>query len=477
MWDEGIYAEISREMLHGNPLIPTWNAHPWLEKPPLLFWITAAFFRIFGVTEFWARAVSALSGVATTAVLHRFLARRFGLTAAWSGAVILLSTFGYLHVCRAGEMDALLALTSTLALIGLARVREGRANGWFLFWISFAAALMTKGAASIVLPLTLICFVIVDRWRREHFDRAFFTGLCLFLALVLPWHLAMWREFHSNFTSQYLGLHVLARASSQIEGHYTHAWFYLLVLLVSAPPWVLLYPSSLIAAVRDPALRSLRIFAVFALVVLVFFTIVQTRLPHYIAPVYPALSAVTGVYLARLMHRALNRWQAFSTRSALTVGAALLWALTVALTAHARKDLHSPRMTNGTVTPDTHEPAALLKQAFAHQRSEEGPLLLWTEPPIAPITTALFYSRRAVQQVELTPATQQPAIYDYTWNPALLTDQLGTSPRLLLAERSLLAQLPGDLTFTPINSSPRWVLGTIARHTPQPAGYSRLITP
>ncbi|HEX3374042.1 MAG TPA: phospholipid carrier-dependent glycosyltransferase, partial [Edaphobacter sp.] len=69
-WDEGIYAEISREMLSFGPLVPHWNYQPWFEKPPLMLWITAAFFKLFGVTEFWARAGSALSGVFTVALLH-----------------------------------------------------------------------------------------------------------------------------------------------------------------------------------------------------------------------------------------------------------------------------------------------------------------------------------------------------------------------------------------------------------------------
>ena len=60
-WDEGIYAEISREMLSLGLLVPQWNYQPWFEKPPLMFWITAAFFKLFGVTDFWARAGSALS--------------------------------------------------------------------------------------------------------------------------------------------------------------------------------------------------------------------------------------------------------------------------------------------------------------------------------------------------------------------------------------------------------------------------------
>src|SRR5947209_18884500 len=101
-WDEGIYAEVSREMLSLGPLVPHWNYQPWFEKPPLMLWITAAFFKMFGVTEFWARAGSALSGVGTVALVHAWLARR-DILAAWLSSFILLSTFGFLHVCRVGE--------------------------------------------------------------------------------------------------------------------------------------------------------------------------------------------------------------------------------------------------------------------------------------------------------------------------------------------------------------------------------------
>ncbi|HEY4011648.1 MAG TPA: glycosyltransferase family 39 protein, partial [Acidobacteriaceae bacterium] len=457
MWDEGIYAEIAREMLHGSALVPTWNYRPWFEKPPLLFWITALFFRVFGVTEFWARAASALSGVATVALLHRFVARRFGLLAAWIGSLLLLSTFEYLHVCRVGEMDALLALGETIAVVGLVLVSERRSAGWLLFWLGFASALMTKGAASVVLPVTLVCVAVVERWPLARYGRMFFAGVAIFLAAVLPWHIAMGQRFGASFTAEYLGLHVLERASSQIEGHHTHAWYYLLALLVSAPPWVLLYPTSVVAAFRTPELRALRIFAIFALAVLLFFTVVQTRMPHYIAPVYPALSVITGVVAARWLQRIGTR-----TRAALLTAAAGVWGVTAVLTAHARKELRTPGVSNGVVAPDSHEAATLLQRALPAQRPQ-GPLLLWAEPPLAPITTALFYSRGPVQQVELSPPNPQPEIYKYTWNPVPLEAQAGPEPRLLFVERPLLATLPADLTFSPIASSPHWVLGTVAR--------------
>lgn len=468
MWDEGIYAEISREMLGRNPLVPTWNYQPWFEKPPLLFWITAAFFRVFGVTEFWARAASAFSGVATVALLHRFVAGRFGLVGAWCSSVILLSTFGYLHVCRAGEADAMLALAELAAVFGLVLVDEQRGSGWFLYWLGFAAAAMTKGAASVVLLLTLIAVAALERWGAKRFGRAFFGGLGLFLAAVLPWHIAMWHRFGEAFTSQYFGLHVLARASSQIEGHHTHWWYYIVVLLVSAPPWVLVYVPAIVLVFRDPALRSLRVLAAFALVVFVFFTAVQTRLPHYIAPVYPAFSAITGVLVAHWFQKAWTRWRTAASRAGFILAVGALWAVTIAITARARKELHSPRMSNGVVTPDTHEPAALLKHAFRSARGEQPPLLLLAEPPIAPITTALFYSRGPVQQVESFPVVPQPAPDKYTWNPSPLSTQIGGEPRLLLVERSEIARLPSQVKFAPLDSSAHWQLGTVVRRSGQP---------
>jgi 4-amino-4-deoxy-L-arabinose transferase-like glycosyltransferase len=465
MWDEGIYAEIAREMLHRGLLLPLWNYHPWFEKPPLMLWIIACFFHLFGINEFWARAGSAFSGVALVALLHRWVARRRGRSVAWLGSLILLSTFGFLHVCRVGEMDTLLSLSEIAAVLGLVRIHERDLRGWYVFWIGFAIALMTKDAASIVLPFTLIVVAVTERWRWQHFGKSFLAGLALFLLLVLPWHVAMLLRFGDIFLHQYVGFHVLARASSQIEGHHTHAWYYLLVLLVSAPPWVLLYPSSIAETFRRTELHSARILAIFTLVVLVFFTLVQTRLPHYIAPAYPALSVLTAVFLHRRWQEFAPRWRSPRARTDLALAAILVWGITSLATEHPRKQLHSPRLSNGMITPDTHEPAALLKQTLRQPQPENDPLLLWSQTPIAPVTTALFYSRRPVQQVALAPLPSSLAIDKYTWNPIPLEAAVTSEPRLALVEKPLLSQLPPDLQFTPLQSSQHWTIGSLVRRS------------
>ena len=229
-WDEGIYAEVSREMLAHGWLVPFWNQAVWLEKPPLMLWITAVFFKLFGVTDFWARAGSALSGVALVGLLHVWLALKKDTLTAWLSTLILLGTFGFLHVCHVGEMDVLLSLGCAIAIIGLTQIDELNLTGWYLFWIGFAVAAMTKGAAAVTLPVTAIAVACVPTGSRERptgnrFGTSFWLGLAIFLLLVLPWHLAMAHLFGQRFLAEYFGLQVLTRATSQIEGHATHWWY------------------------------------------------------------------------------------------------------------------------------------------------------------------------------------------------------------------------------------------------------------
>ena len=75
--DEGRYAEIAREiLLLRDSLIPHLNLFPYLEKPPLVYWLTALSFKVLGYTELAARlpsAAAALGGLLLAYGLARSL--------------------------------------------------------------------------------------------------------------------------------------------------------------------------------------------------------------------------------------------------------------------------------------------------------------------------------------------------------------------------------------------------------------------
>jgi 4-amino-4-deoxy-L-arabinose transferase-like glycosyltransferase len=514
-WDEGIYAQVSREMLQSGWLVPHWNSLVWIDKPPLTYWITALFFKLFGVSELTARLGSALSAIAIVTVLHAWLLRTRDNFTAWLSTVILLSTFGFLHVARVGETDTLLSFGSLLALIGLADLllpsERPSLNGWYLYWTGFAIALMSKSAASGTLFLTLLVLLAIDPILRRRVRAPFFYGLLLFLALTLPWHLFMLHRFGQVFVRQYLGLHVLGRVAYQFDGHLTPWWYYLRVLLFSAPPWVLLYPVALYATFRTPTLRYLRPFAVFALVQTLFFSCVQTRLPHYMAPAYAPLSALVAIWLAIWIQRrsailsqredavilsqrenavilsgarsaqpkdpdavypaptpsTLSTHTLLRFRLQLITAGVVIWILTALLTAHPRSRLHSPALPNGQITPNNREETALLKQVFQHPTllvaNTPGPLLDGRPGSYNPIPTVLFYANRPVQQVALQPLPPNTPTDIYAFNPIPLAQAVTTQPRLLLISRSLVPQIPANYTFQPIATSPTLELGRIFR--------------
>src|SRR5213078_4453920 len=86
--DEGLYASIAREMLErGDWVIPHINGVPYLEKPPLYFWLTAFTFALFGYSEWAVRLWSALSTLGAVLLTWRIglhlYGRRAGLLAGW----------------------------------------------------------------------------------------------------------------------------------------------------------------------------------------------------------------------------------------------------------------------------------------------------------------------------------------------------------------------------------------------------------
>jgi 4-amino-4-deoxy-L-arabinose transferase-like glycosyltransferase len=173
--DEGRYAQIPREMLtRGDWLVPTLLDEPYLDKPPLCYWLVLLSYRMFGVAAWSARLVPALAVQATILVTY-FLSRRLlGERAAFWGSLLLALSPGLASMGRMLVLDGLLTLWVTLALLSGLRAIAGRrlSRGW---WATMSVALglgvLTKGPIALV--LVLVPF-LAHRWltgsRRGRFE-------------------------------------------------------------------------------------------------------------------------------------------------------------------------------------------------------------------------------------------------------------------------------------------------------------------
>ena len=230
--NEGLYGEIPREMLlRGDYLIPHLNFVPYIEKPPLLYWLTAIFYQLFGVSEFTARLVPAISAASVCIVMRNF-ARKINLNhTGYTTALILGSSVGMILLARVLIFDMLLC-----ALLAACFTQ-------FYYWYTFehqyyirmayvfaGLAVMTKGLMVLVLlPVIVFSFLLWERAPARKF-RAFFdvVGIMMFLAITVPWHVAASLR-QPDFSWQYFINEHLMRFIDAREPHDYHTEHHIII--------------------------------------------------------------------------------------------------------------------------------------------------------------------------------------------------------------------------------------------------------
>lgn len=329
--NEGLYAAIAAGMLRtGHFLIPQIAGLPYIEKPPLLYWLMAGSFALFGQSAWAARLVPAAAAFATCVTLYIFI-RRLGLRREANVAVIVFATCaGAIVLAHIVLFDMLLALGLMVALAGtcLWYVGRGESRGALrVAAVGLAAAILTKGlVAAALLGGTLL----VVAWMEPRGSRGWLRRLAepgaaaLLLALAVPWHVAaaieqrgfFWFYFINNQVMRFLGTR---RPHDFHEGPW---YFYLPLLALSSLPWLFLAPA--LAVKAQPAdegrRRAERFLLVAAAVPLVFFSVSRAKADYYTVVCLPPLAAWFSLRLGRLT---VAGWRVLATCAAMTAGVML----------------------------------------------------------------------------------------------------------------------------------------------------------
>ena len=290
--DEARYAEIAREMLQsGNLLVPHLNYVAYVEKPPLLYWLTALSFWIFGVSEFAARLPVALSAIAGILATYLFALRAFGRRHAILAAAILATTPLYALMAQVLTTDMMLTALVTIATFALYLhwVEGGR---WC--WIAYVAmglAVMTKGPVGAAIPiLSVLLWLALNRELGGAIAKfRAIPGLLLTLLIAAPWFVAITIREPGFVNFYFVGEH-LRRAFQTAYSHNEAFYFYVPVLAVGLLPWSLLVPFLTWRAARRNPARSFCIVA--AGFTVVAFSCASAKLIPYILPAVPPLAVL-----------------------------------------------------------------------------------------------------------------------------------------------------------------------------------------
>src|SRR5712672_395111 len=319
--DEPRYAWIARDMAEtGDWVTPRLYGKPWFEKPPLLYWGSALFFKLFGSSapEVAARLPSAISALLATLALAWLAWRTYGEECARWLLLLLPTSVGMIGFSHAAATDMPFAGMLTIAMVcaagvlGLMSKNENTPilprTPWLalvLFGFFLGLAVLAKGPAAVILSGGAVFFwaIFTKRWR-DAFRLLHPAAIASFCITALPWYILCARR-NPDFFRIFIIEHNFKRYLTPEFQHIQPFWFYGPVLFVALYPWVGMTISALTSVFRRKIGTQLDNPATYvlcwALFPIIFFSLSKSKLPGYILPAIPALVLLTALAVARAL--------------------------------------------------------------------------------------------------------------------------------------------------------------------------------
>ncbi|MDD5681552.1 MAG: glycosyltransferase family 39 protein [Candidatus Omnitrophica bacterium] len=322
---EKFYFQSVKEMFaRGDWITPYYHGQFRFAKPILFYWCVSLSYLTFGINNFAARFPSALFAIFTVlttfSIGRRLFDPKTGLLAAGMTATFAL----FFMYARYASPDMALTFMMTYAIYLFIRGAEDpvKGKGFFMaFFAMLGLATATKGLGGFILPLIAAIAYIVSTKKWNLFKSMNIPlGLIIMLAIGLPWYLLMYKLHGDAYLHHIVAKETVKRVLYSPEnkgglaflGPYLLNFFdYVPALLVFFIPHSAFLPAALIDAFknkhRDPRERdSYKLVLSFFFTIFVVFTLMSSKIYHYMLPIAPAFGLLVARYLINLERKGLQ---------------------------------------------------------------------------------------------------------------------------------------------------------------------------
>jgi len=322
---DGVHGQIPRNMLNsGDWVTPTIDGVKYLEKSPLIYWIIAIAYKIFGFHDWAARIPIALSAIGLAWLTAAFGKWAFGKRAGYYAGLVMATCIGLWLFTRILIPDVMLTFTIALAMWAFLRAlddEEKHPRAWsYIFAASLGVGLLLKSLVALVFPIAAaVLFLLFTRqlfswatWKRLHPV----SGAAIALLITAPWHiLATLRNppyfawtlqsqsghYHGFLWFYFINEQLLRFLNMRYPRDYNtvpRLWFWLFHLIWLFP-WSVYLPAIAKLSFKpiDRAGRTRLLALCWTGFLLVFFTFSTTQ-EYYSMPCYPALALLLGSAMA-----------------------------------------------------------------------------------------------------------------------------------------------------------------------------------
>jgi 4-amino-4-deoxy-L-arabinose transferase-like glycosyltransferase len=320
-WDEGIVATVAREIWRSHPENYTWlypqniDGSPYWNKPPLIHNLIALSYFFWGVSEWSTRLIPSIISALSIPLLY-LIGREIFTTKkeALLSALVYLTLIPVVRHNRLAMLDGVVTSEFCLAIWCLLKLyyhwqlsisNKSKHQQFYILGVGLCCGLLslTKGVAiAFLVGLIILLFIITN---LKIFTPLFsWLNLSLFLLGVSPalvWYGLQYDRYGAEFIAYNLGTQSFNRVIKAVENNTNPIWYYLLELLKYSCPWLIFLPGGIKLALQQWHQIWAKLSLIWLGVYLLAISLMTTKLPWYIIPLYPAIALLVGVKLNRII--------------------------------------------------------------------------------------------------------------------------------------------------------------------------------
>ncbi len=316
--DEQTYSQWAFHMLKTGDYFTPWaygDLSFVIGKPPFLMWLMSLSYQAFGVTNFASRIWTAGFGALSLVLIYYLGKKLYNRPVGFMSAIVLGTFLTYNTFVRYAMTDVPLTcfVVASIYFFVLSEEKENSLRYAVLGGLFFGLALMTKQIAALLIPLIIFAYLLATKKSlRFLFTKTFTLFWGVGVLLFSPWLIYMASRFGNQFWQWYFIYADVTRSAGSIEGHVTSYLFYLSYIVYHENwLWLALLPFAAGLCAYGAFIKRRKqdtlVFLWMAIVLLVF-SLAQTKIYWYIMPVFPAFALAIAALLYLVVEKTLKRY-------------------------------------------------------------------------------------------------------------------------------------------------------------------------
>jgi 4-amino-4-deoxy-L-arabinose transferase-like glycosyltransferase len=321
--DAAQYSGISAEMAKTNSFLEVKEfQQDYLDKPPLLFWLSSISIKIFGTTNFGYKIISFLFILFSLYAVYRFCILYYSKQIAKNAVLLLATTQAYFLITNDVRTDALLTSCTIISVWLFSEYFEKRKFSNLIFGSFFMGLSMLAkgpiGAIAVLMPIG-INLMYQQKWR-DIFNFRWIIVLIIVAALLIPMSYGLYTQFdlHPEKGKKGLYFYYWLQSFGRITGenHWNNGtpWhFFLGSIIWDFFPWIFPFYFSLFFKLKNLSNSKVKLPEITTLVgfivIFIMLSLSKYKLPHYIFVTLPFASIILAEYFTKINFKTWNRWR------------------------------------------------------------------------------------------------------------------------------------------------------------------------